>query len=154
QQTAAIAATEAILKFAREDFARYHDLMVTGNGTTQRAQKAEAAVNERSAQLRRDKAGLVASARMAEVLASHRRKAEAQLARARAVASQAELNLSYTTIRAPVDGTVGARSLRVGQYVQAGTQLMAVVPLHAVYVVANFKETQLAHVRPGQPVEI
>ncbi|MEZ5830965.1 MAG: HlyD family secretion protein [Dongiaceae bacterium] len=54
---------------------------------------------------------------------------------------------------APIDGTVGARSLRVGQYVQAGTQLMA-VPLHAVYAVANYKETQLTNVAPGQPVEI
>jgi len=48
----------------------------------------------------------------------------------------------------------GARTLRVGQFVQAGTQLMAVVPLNAVYVVANFKETQLTHVRNGQPVEV
>jgi len=64
------------------------------------------------------------------------------------------LNLSYTEITAPVDGSVGARSLRVGQFVQAGTQLMAVVPLDAVYVVANFKETQLTHVRDGQPVEL
>ncbi|MET4072087.1 multidrug resistance efflux pump [Bradyrhizobium sp. S3.2.6] len=62
--------------------------------------------------------------------------------------------LSYTQITAPVNGTVGARSLRVGQYVQAGTQLMAVVPLDAVYVVANFKETQLTHMRNGQPVEL
>jgi membrane fusion protein (multidrug efflux system) len=53
-----------------------------------------------------------------------------------------------------VDGTVGARSLRVGQFVAAGTQLMAVVPLHATYVVANFKETQLTYVRDGQPVEL
>ena len=67
---------------------------------------------------------------------------------------QAALNLSYTAVTAPVDGTVGARSLRVGQFVQAGTQLMAVVPLDAVYVVANFKETQLTHVRNGQPVEL
>jgi membrane fusion protein (multidrug efflux system) len=64
------------------------------------------------------------------------------------------LNLSYTEITAPVDGTVGARTLRVGQFVQAGTQLMAVVPLDAVYVVANFKETQLTNVRNGQPVEV
>jgi len=62
--------------------------------------------------------------------------------------------LSYTAIKAPVDGTVGARSLRVGQYVQAGTQLMAVVPLHAVYVVGNYKETQLTDVRAGQPATV
>ena len=78
----------------------------------------------------------------------------AQLDRSRAAAAQAALNLSYSEVKAPVGGTVGARSLRVGQFVQAGTQLMAVVPLDAVYVVANFKETQLTHMRNGQPVEI
>ena len=61
--------------------------------------------------------------------------------------SQAELNVGYTTITAPVDGTVGARTLRVGQYVQAGTQSWRVVPLAAVYVTANYKETQLTDVR-------
>jgi membrane fusion protein, multidrug efflux system len=67
---------------------------------------------------------------------------------------QAELNVSYTTITSPIDGTVGARSLRAGQYVQAGTQLMAVVPLSAVYVIANYKETQLTDVYAGQTVTI
>jgi membrane fusion protein (multidrug efflux system) len=89
-----------------------------------------------------------------EVLATERAKAVAQLERARAMEQQATLNLSYTEIKAPVGGTVGARALRVGQFVQAGTQLMAVVPLDAVYVVANFKETQLTHMRDGQPVEL
>ena len=88
------------------------------------------------------------------MLTTERAKAVAQLDHARAVEQQATLNLSYTRITAPVDGTVGARTLRVGQFVQAGTQLMAVVPLDAVYVVANFKETQLTHVRNGQPVEV
>jgi membrane fusion protein, multidrug efflux system len=76
------------------------------------------------------------------------------LAQQQAMEHQAELNLGYTTITAPVDGTVGVRTLRVGEYVQAGTQLMAVVPLQAVYVVANYKETQLTNVRPGQRVTI
>src|SRR6185312_12796058 len=67
---------------------------------------------------------------------------------------QAELNLSYATITAPVDGVVGNRTLRVGQYVQAGTQLMSIVPLSAAYVIANYKETQLTRVRPGQPVTV
>jgi membrane fusion protein (multidrug efflux system) len=88
------------------------------------------------------------------VLASERGKAEAQRDHALAVQHHAELNLSYTSVAAPVDGTVGARSLRVGQYVQAGTALMAVVPLNAVYLVANYKETQLSDVRPGQKVTI
>jgi membrane fusion protein (multidrug efflux system) len=81
-------------------------------------------------------------------------KAEATLAQRQAMQHQAELNLSYTVITAPIDGTVGVRTLRVGQYVQAGTQLMALVPLQAVYVSANYKETQLTDVRPGQPVTI
>jgi membrane fusion protein, multidrug efflux system len=71
-----------------------------------------------------------------------------------ALLRQAKLNLSYTTIVSPVDGVVGNRTLRVGQYVQAGTQLMAVVPTAAAYVVANYKETQLTDVRPGQPATI
>ena len=102
----------------------------------------------------RAKSGLLAANKKVEVLSTQRAQAVAQLDHARAVEQQAALNLSYTQITAPVDGTVGARSLRVGQYVQAGTQLMAVVPLDAVYVVANFKETQLTHVRNGQPVEL
>src|SRR6202041_2082781 len=81
-------------------------------------------------------------------------QATATLAQQRAMEHQAELNLSYTTITAPLDGTVGVRTLRAGQYVQAGTQLMAVAPLQAVYVVANYKETQLTDVQPGQAVTI
>jgi membrane fusion protein (multidrug efflux system) len=104
--------------------------------------------------LQHDKSALLAARRRVDVLTTARAKADAQLAHARAVEQQAALNLSYTQIVAPVDGTVGARTLRVGQFVQAGTQLMAVVPLDAVYVVANFKETQLTNVRNGQPVEL
>lgn len=76
------------------------------------------------------------------------------LSRDLAVQRQAELNLSYASIVAPIDGVVGNRTLRVGQYVQAGTQLMTVVPTSAAYIVANFKETQLTDVHAGQPVDI
>jgi membrane fusion protein (multidrug efflux system) len=120
----------------------------------QRAQQTDAALREKIAQLQHGKSGLSAAQKRVDVLTTERAKAIAQFDHARAVEAQAALNLSYTEISAPVDGTVGARTLRVGQYVQAGTQLMAVVPLDAVYVVANFKETQLTHVRSGQPVEI
>jgi len=154
QGTADVAAAEANLKFAQEEQARYDGLMKTGSGTIQRAQQTDAALRASSAQLQHSKSGLQAAERKIDVLTTDRAKAVAQLDRARAVEQQAALNLSYTEITAPVDGTVGARSLRVGQFVQAGTQLMAVVPLDAVYVVANFKETQLTHVRNGQPVEI
>jgi membrane fusion protein (multidrug efflux system) len=154
QQAAAVEATEAALKFAQEEQARYDGLMKTGSGTIQRAQQTDAALREKTAQLQREKSGLAAANMKVEVLVTERAKAVAQLERARAMEQQATLNLSYTEIKAPVGGTVGARSLRVGQFVQAGTQLMAVVPLDAVYVVANFKETQLTHMRDGQPVEL
>ena len=89
-----------------------------------------------------------------EMLRAQLAKARAVLAHDRAVQDQAELNLSYTTIVAPVDGVIGNRSLRAGQYVQAGTQLMAVVPVNGVYIVANFKETQLTDVHAGQKVTV
>jgi membrane fusion protein, multidrug efflux system len=129
-------------------------LMKSGSGTVQRAQQTDAALRARTAQLQQGKAGLIAANKKIEVLSTERAKTIAQLEHARAVEQQAALNLSYTEITAPVGGTIGARSLRVGQYVQAGTQLMAVVPLDRVYVIANFKETQLTHVRNGQPVEL
>jgi membrane fusion protein, multidrug efflux system len=154
QQAAEVDATEANLKFAQEEQARYDNLMKSGSGTVQRAQQTDAALRAQTAQLLQGKSGLIAANKKIEVLATERAKAVAQLDHARAVEQQAALNLSYTEITAPVEGTVGARSLRVGQYVQAGTQLMAVVPLDQVYVVANFKETQLTHVRRGQPVEL
>ena len=154
QETADIAAAEANLQFAQEEQARYDGLMKSGSGTVQRAQQSDAALRERTAQLQHGKSGLIAAQRKIDVLTTERAKAVAQLDHARAVEQQAALNLSYTKITAPVEGTVGARTLRVGQFVQAGTQLMAVVPLDAVYVVANFKETQLTHVRNGQPVEV
>jgi len=154
QQAAEVDAATANLKFAQEERTRYDELMKSGSGTIQRAQQTDAALRALTAQLQQSKAGLVAANKKVEILSTERAKAIAQLDRARAVEEQAALNLSYTQIAAPVDGTVGARSLRVGQFVQAGTQLMAVVPLNAVYVVANFKETQLTHVRNGQPVEL
>ncbi|HLZ02360.1 MAG TPA: HlyD family secretion protein [Bradyrhizobium sp.] len=154
QQAAEVDATEANLKFAQQERARYDELMKSGAGTIQRAQQTDAALRSQTAQLQQGKAGLIAANKKVEVLSTQRAQAVAQLDHARAVEQQAALSLSYTQITAPVDGTVGARTLRVGQYVQAGTQLMAVVPLDQVYVVANFKETQLTHVRSGQPVEL
>ncbi len=154
QSTADIAATEANLKFAREERARYDDLMKSGSGTIQRAQQTDAALREKIAQLQHSKSALLAAEKKVDVLTTDRAKAVAQLDRARAVEHQAALNLSYTEIIGP-GRRHRRRAFAPGRpIVQAGTQLMAVVPLDAVYVVANFKETQLTHVRNGQPVEI
>ena len=80
--------------------------------------------------------------------------AEAQALRYKAALDQAQLNLGYTTIVAPVDGVVGKRSVQVGENVGVGQDLMALVPLRDVWVTANFKETQLSHMHPGEPVKI
>ncbi len=80
--------------------------------------------------------------------------ADAQALRYKAALDQAQLNLSYTTIVAPVDGVVGKRSVQVGDNIGVGQDLMAIVPLNDVWVTANFKETQLSHMQPGQPVKI
>ena len=82
------------------------------------------------------------------------RAGEALAARSKASLDQAELNLGYTVIVAPVDGVVGNRNAQVGQNVQVGQELLSIVPLKDIWVTANFKETQLEHMHPGQPVEI
>jgi membrane fusion protein, multidrug efflux system len=154
QAESAIVAGQAGVKFAKDDYDRYQKLTAGKITSVQDVQRAQTVFQQQTAQLQSDRAALTAAHQRVEVLNTARVKAETQVTRLQAVVDQAEHNLSYTTITAPIDGTVGARSLRVGQYVQAGTQLMAVVPLHAVYIVANYKETQLTNVAAGQPVEI
>jgi membrane fusion protein (multidrug efflux system) len=82
------------------------------------------------------------------------KSAGAQVLRNKAALDQAQLNLQYTTIVAPVDGIVGRRSVQVGQNVQTGQDLMSIVPLREIWVTANFKETQLQHMQPGQQVKV
>lgn len=154
QAKATIDASQASLDFAQSDAARSARLISNGAGTQSRAEQTQSASKQAAAAVERDQAALVAAQNQVPVLQTQHDQAVAQRDRAAAAVQQAELNLSYTDIVAAVDGTVGARSIRVGQYVTSGTQLMAVVPLHSVYVVANFKETQLTYVRPGQSVEI
>ncbi|MBB4571099.1 HlyD family secretion protein [Rhizobium leucaenae] len=154
QAKATVAATQASLTFASADADRYAALAKSGTGTAQEAQASRAKADQLVAGLQRDEASVAAAQAKINVLATERDNAVAQKDRAEAAAEQARLNLSYATITAPVDGKVGARTLRIGEYVGSGTQLMAVVPMDAIYVVANFKETQLAHVRDGQPVRV
>ena len=91
-----------------------------------------------------------------QVAVSHARAraAEAVAAKAKATLDLAELNLGYTRIVAPADGIVGNRNVQLGQNVQAGQELLSIVPLKEIWVTANYKETQLARMRPGQQVEI
>jgi len=151
---ATIAVDEANVTFAQQENKRYSSLAATGFGSVQNAQQAQAKISGAQATLERDNANLVSAEKQVDLLKAEIVQANAAAARAQAVQDQAELNLGYTTIVAPIDGVVGNRTLRVGQFVTAGTQLMSVVPLAGAYVVANYKETQLTDVHKGQAVDI
>ena len=149
-----VVSDQAALVFSQQDFQRYTQLAKDGFAPVQRSQQAQADIREKDAMLQHDIAVVSAAERQTGIFKAQVVQATATLAQQQAMEHQAELNLSYTIITAPADGNLGVRTLRVGQYVQAGTQLMAVVPLQAVYIVANYKETQLTNVRTGQPVTI
>ena len=151
---ATVEVAEATATFAAQENKRYTDLASTGYGSVQNAQQAQSRIAGAQAAIQRDNANLVSAVKQVDLLNAEIVQAEATLARAQALQNQAELNLSYTTITAPIDAVVGNRTLRTGQYVQAGTQLMSLVPASGAYVVANFKETQLTDVHQGQAVEI
>src|SRR5579871_6484316 len=140
--------------FTRQENKRYTDLAATGYGSVQNAQAAQSRDAGALAAIERDKANIASAINQVELLKAELSQAVAAVARAKAVLRQAELNLSYTTIVAPIDGVVGNRTLRAGQYVQAGTQLMSLVPASGVYVIANYKETQITDVKAGQAVDI
>jgi membrane fusion protein (multidrug efflux system) len=151
---ATINVDQAALTFAAQENKRYSDLATTGYGSVQNAQQAQSRNGGAQAALARDTANLTSAQKQVDLLNAEIVQATAALARANAIQNQAELNLGYTTITAPIDGVVGNRTLRVGQYVQVGTQLMSVVPVDGAYVVANYKETQLTDVHEGQAVDI
>jgi membrane fusion protein, multidrug efflux system len=151
---ATVVLDEANLTFAQQENDRYTTLAKSGSGSVQNAQNAISKLGIAQATFERDSAAVTAAEKQIGSLRAQLAKAQADLTHEQDLEEQAQLNLSYTTIVAPVDGVVGNRTLRVGQYVQAGTPLMNVVPLMDVYVVANFKETQLTYVRPGQQVKI
>jgi membrane fusion protein (multidrug efflux system) len=154
EQQAAVAAARAKLAFAQDDARRYGNLAATGAGTTQERQQADTTLQQGQDSLDSAEASLDAARRQLDVLNAQRSAAEAGVKADEAQLEQARLNLSYTQIKAPIDGMVGERSVQVGNYVGPGTTLMTVVPLDQVYLEANYLEVDLLHVRGGQPVTI
>ena len=154
QAVAATSASRADYVFAKANFARYKDLAEHGAGSAQNAQRAQAQIDVATAKVAQDKASLDAAHEKSAVLLTLSTQARGELQHARAALDLANLSLSYTHITAPIDGIVGQRAIRTGAYVQAGTPLLAIVPLHQAYVIANFQETQLTHVVPGQSAHV
>ena len=151
---ASVAASAAAQDLANLNRVRFRQMASIGFGSQQQSQEADAQARERAADLARDQAALATSQEQVEVLQAKLAQAQALEERSQAIAQRAALDLGYTTIIAPIDGVIAARTVRLGQYVQAGTQLTALVPLREVYVTANFKETQLTRVRAGEPVRL
>jgi membrane fusion protein (multidrug efflux system) len=154
QADATIDMAKAEVARAQPDYERRKKLVAADFVARKDFDTAEADLRKAEAELVRAGAALTAERGQLVVLQASRKEAEAARKQAEAVLAVARNDLDNTIIRAPVDGVVGNKGVEVGQYVKAGTQLLAVVPLPNVYVVANFKETQLEHMRPGQPVEI
>jgi membrane fusion protein (multidrug efflux system) len=141
------------LDFARQENTRYQDLLKTGAGTVQRAQQAASDLQQREAAFTGAQANAIAAEKQVAVLKTQRRVAVGQLEQAQAAEAQAQTNLARTTIRAPVDGRVTKLAAAKGAYAQVGQALLMFVP-RGVWITANFKETQLALMRPGQAVDI
>jgi membrane fusion protein (multidrug efflux system) len=154
QQEAEVSSAQARLAFTEPDARRYQYLAATDAGTIQQRQQADSALQQSKAQLANAQAALEAARRELDVIKAQEQAAAAVVATDKALLEQAKLNLSYTVIPAPVDGMVGERSVEVGNTVAPGTTLMTVVPLDSVYITANYREVDLAHVRSGQHATI
>jgi membrane fusion protein (multidrug efflux system) len=154
QAAAGLKSTEADLSRAQQDYKRYSSLMTSDFASRQRFEQAEADARKAEAALAKSRAALAAEQNQLAVLRSLQREEEAKLQQARANLRLVEIDLDNTVIRAPISGIVGNRAGQVGQYVKPGTQLLSLVPLPQVYVTANFKETQLTRMRPGQIAEV
>ena len=149
-----IAATQADVDRTHQEAVRQRTLLATTYGTQQKVEQADADEKRFRATLARNAAQLEAQRRQMGVLDTEESQLRAEMKGRRAALDLARINLSYTKILAPVDGMVGERGVRTGQYVRVGTQVISVVPLKNVWVIANYKETQLTHVAIGQPAEV
>ncbi len=154
QAAATTQSAEADLNRAQLDYKRYASLVSSDFASRQRFETAQADSRKAEAALGKARAALAAEHTQLTVLQSQKEEEEARLAQSRATRQLAQNNLDNTVIRAPVSGIAGNRAGRVGQYVKPGTQLLSLVPLPNVYITANFKETQLTHMRPGQSANI
>lgn len=155
QAQAQLVSAKAVATEMEEEFNRQQALVDGGiAGTQQRLQQATANLAKANADVREAEAAIEAQKRQLDVLTGQEGSLHAALDAARASLQTAQLKLGYTTVVAPFDGVVSARLVQVGDYVNIGTNLIAAVPIPNVYVRANFKETQLTHVAPGQLVDV
>jgi len=150
----AINATQADVDRTHKEAVRQRALLASTFGTPQKVEQAVADERRFEANLAHGDAALAAAQRQMGVLDTEEGQLRAAAKAKQAALDLAKIELGYTRIAAPIDGMVSERGVRTGQYVHDGTQVISVVPLHNVWVVANYKETQLTHVKIGQRAEI
>lgn len=151
---AVVAATSALVAQNERDVARQRRLLQTGSSSIEASEKLDTTSAQLSAQLSQNRAQASAAERQLAVLQAQLAQSQAQIASSKAALVVAKLNLSYTTITATQDGVIGQRQVKPGQLVGAGTQITTLTPLPHVWVIANYKETQLTHMAVGQRAEV
>jgi membrane fusion protein (multidrug efflux system) len=154
QAQAALAGSKAGAAYAAQQFDRYGPLAQSGAEPAERLDLLRQNRDQANAQAASAAAQVLAAQRQIETLKAQIGVAQAQIEQAEAQVRQAGADVEGSVVRASIGGRVGDRSVRPGQYVQPGLRLMTVVPVQALYLDANFKETQIGRMRPGQPVEI
>jgi len=154
EAAAGLAAAQANLHWAQQNDQRYRDLSAQKAASVEIFQRTDADYRTAVAGLAHAEAELQAARQQLSVIAAQKSEAQAALAEQQSARDAAALDLSRTILRAPIDGMVGNRSAQQGAYATAGAQLISLVPAHGLWVDANFKEDQLAHMRPGEPVTI
>jgi membrane fusion protein (multidrug efflux system) len=154
QAQAQLATATADARFAAEEAARYAPLAASGAETREKLSNLRNQSAKAANMVLAQRAALLTAQRRIGSLRAQVRQAQAQGEAAKAQLDAASVNVGSTILRASVDGRIGDRTVRAGQFIQAGTRLMSVVPLASIYVSANFKETQIGLMRPGQPVTI
>jgi membrane fusion protein (multidrug efflux system) len=160
QQRAEVARAQGALKAsqaedlrARDDASRFSELVKSQYATRQRAESAAADATKASAQVQSDSASVSAQAAALSGYDSLTRQAKADVAAAQAQLAQVRIDRGNTKVRAAVDGIASKHAVQMGELVRTGTQLLSIVQTSSTYVEANFKETQLARMHPGQPVD-
>ena len=154
EQEAGVASARAKLSFSQMNQKRYASLAATGAGSGQEQQQTNATLQQDQASLQSAQASLDAARKQLDVLQKQQSSSEGTVKSDQAQLDQAKLNLSYTRILAPLDGMVGQKTVQIGNIVSPGSEIMAVVPLADVFIEANYRETDLTHMRPGQHVTI
>ncbi|MBB3693117.1 HlyD family secretion protein [Sphingomonas sp. BK580] len=154
QAQAQLTAAQARAAHDAAEVRRYRPLAASGAESREQLASLELAARQSADQARAQAAAVEMQRRRVASYETQIRQGLAQAQAARAQLASANVNVGATLIRAAIAGRIGDKTVEVGQYAQTGTRLMSLVPLDKLYVTANFKETQLALMRPGQPVEI